>query len=938
MLERALASCALGNIATRHASSLAEALAGLHDERPDVVLLDLGLPDSSGLDSISTLEAWIDEVPIVVLTGLEDRQTALRAVRKGVQDYLTKDCITGDILTRVIRYAIERKEHERRLRSVEDRYRMVFENSAVAITVADEALRLVSWNQVAEELLGMNRSDLFGREVRSLYPKDEWQKIHTHDILRSGGHAHMETTMIRKTGEIIDVDLSLSVLTDAHGRITGSMAVARDITQRKITERALREREERLELAISGADLATWDWNIATGGIRFNPRWVEMLGYAIGELRPDISVWHDLLHPDDKARAIGALNAHLVGQISSYDVEYRLRHKSGRWVWVLDKGRVIERTENGNPTRACGTHLDITARKEAETHLKRAKEQAEQMSRELMEATERANEMAKRAEAANAAKSRFLANMTHEIRTPMNAIIGFSDILAEHDLGAELQRYVELICDSGHHLLRLIDDILDLSKIEAGRMQIEPHDCRLAVVLNSIEAMMRPLAEKKNLQFEVTRRPNVPDLVHTDSARLRQCLVNLVGNAIKFTETGHVHVRVLLDGERTDPCLRFDVEDTGIGIAPDKLEAIFDAFEQADGTTTRHYGGTGLGLSITRKLVGLLGGAVHVKSRPGQGSVFSLTMPAGFCTLDNPPSSVSLPVESAVTGDLVHHMRFRGRILVAEDTPTNQLLIRLILEQLGAEVTLAADGDDVVEEAVRHPYDLILMDVQMPRKNGYEATRELRRRGLTVPIIALTAHAMKEDRQACLAAGCDGYLAKPIDRNELVSILARHLPSREELARPTAGTQPSSSEDREVTTSNGPAPEPIIAWDRLISRIVDEDLARELMPVCVQDNRTRLESLNEAVAAGDAGGVKSYAHAIKGSAANLGAERLSQAARRLEHMATAKDLSSAEECLEEIQAEFARFEAFVSQSNWIELARTQGHTERSLQPSDDTNP
>jgi len=443
MLERALASCALGNIATRHASSLAEALAGLHDERPDVVLLDLGLPDSSGLDSICTLEAWIDEVPIVVLTGLEDRQTALRAVRKGVQDYLTKDCITGDILTRVIRYAIERKEHERRLRSVEDRYRMVFENSAVAITVADEALRLVSWNQVAEELLGMNRSDLFGREVRSLYPKDEWQKIHAHDILRRGGHAHMETTMIRKTGEIIDVDLSLSVLTDAHGRITGSMAVARDITQRKITERALCEREERLELAISGADLATWDWNIVTGGIRFNPRWVEMLGYAVGELRSEIGTWHDLLHPDDKARAIGALNAHLVGQISSYDVEYRLRHKSGRWVWVLDKGRVIERTENGNPTRACGTHLDITARKEAETHLKRAKEQAEQMSRELMEATERANEMATRAEAANAAKSRFLANMTHEIRTPMNAIIGFSDILAEHDLGAELQRYVE---------------------------------------------------------------------------------------------------------------------------------------------------------------------------------------------------------------------------------------------------------------------------------------------------------------------------------------------------------------------------------------------------------------------------------------------------------------------------------------------------------------
>jgi len=282
-----------------------------------------------------------------------------------------------------------------------------------------------------EHLLGMDRSDLQGREASTLYPPEEWRKLLALKSPHPTGGKRLETKIIRKTGEIVDIEISLSMLTGPHGEVTGSMGVMTDITKRKKAERALREREERLNLAISGADLATWDWNIPTGHIDVNPRWHEMLGYVRDEVQPHLSTWESLIHPDDRPEIQAVLDAHLQGRTNSYESEYRLRHKSGRWVWVLDKGRVTERDETGRPLRACGTHLDITEWKEAEVSLKQAKEHAERMSWDLVEATRRANDMAAQAEAANAAKSEFLANMTHEIRTPMNAIIGFSDLLAD---------------------------------------------------------------------------------------------------------------------------------------------------------------------------------------------------------------------------------------------------------------------------------------------------------------------------------------------------------------------------------------------------------------------------------------------------------------------------------------------------------------------------
>jgi signal transduction histidine kinase/CheY-like chemotaxis protein len=400
------------------------------------------------------------------------------------------------------------------------------------------------------------------------------------------------------------------------------------------------------------------------------------------------------------------------------------------------------------------------------------------------------------AEAANQAKSEFLANMSHEIRTPMNAIVGFSDLLGQEDLSAEQKADVSIIREAGKNLLNLIDDILDFSKIEAGQMEAEIIDCSLGQILNSVEAIMRPQAEEKSLDFRIVAEHGLPARIQSDPHRLQQCLINLINNAIKFTAQGHVYVKLALhDGSARS--IRFDVEDTGIGISKQSQSAIFESFTQADGSTTRKYGGTGLGLTITKQLVTLLQGELTLVSSPEEGSVFSIVIPTGVdesepLLVERPSAMEQTPVDAAST----LASRFSGRVLVAEDVKTNQILMKLMLSRMGLDVVLVDDGAQAKQLALSQAFDLIFMDMQMPIMNGYTATRQIRkaespercteipRDGLTeenpkrphVPIVALTANAMKGDEQECLAAGCDGYLAKPVDHRELAKVVAQYLP------------------------------------------------------------------------------------------------------------------------------------------------------------------
>ncbi|MBN1844047.1 MAG: response regulator [Sedimentisphaerales bacterium] len=380
---------------------------------------------------------------------------------------------------------------------------------------------------------------------------------------------------------------------------------------------------------------------------------------------------------------------------------------------------------------------------------------------------------------ASRAKSEFLANMSHEIRTPLNAIIGFGDLLTDDDLTSQQAEKVNCILKAGQHLLGLVNDILDFSKIEAGRLEIESVECSLEEILLPVDSMLRPAAEQKGLHLEFIARTVLPDRIRTDPVRLRQCLTNLVNNAVKFTEAGHVKVFVSLEPDPSGDKIRFDVEDTGVGVPAEMQESIFEAFTQAEAGTTRRFGGTGLGLTITRRLVEKMGGILTVISEPDRGSTFTLKVPAMVpAGMEGAAPSEARQFDFADPArqpQAPPHQKYVGQVLVAEDNLANQKLMEILLKKMNLDVRLVADGLQAVEAALAECFDLIFMDMQMPQMNGYEATESLRQQGVTAPIVALTAQALVEDREKCLAAGCDDYLAKPISRDKLGGILDKYL-------------------------------------------------------------------------------------------------------------------------------------------------------------------
>ncbi len=502
---------------------------------------------------------------------------------------------------------------------------------------------------------------------------------------------------------------------------------------------------ENVAVGIAHADLdGRW--------LRVNEKLCAILGYPREELLQ--KTFRDVTHPDNLARSIELFTALMVGELPGYVLETRYLRKDGTVVWV-ELVASLQRDSAGEPAYAIVVLQEISERKRLEGELRQAKEVAE---------------------LANRAKAEFLANMSHEIRTPMNGIIGMTDLALATDLTREQREYLTLVKTSADALLDIIDDILDFSKIEAGKLRLNPVPFRLRDSLADTVRTLALKAQEKKLELACHIAPDVPDGLVGDLGRLRQVLVNLIGNAVKFTERGGVTVRAeVIAGAENTAEVHFTVQDTGVGIPSDQQVLIFTRFYQGDTSVTRRYGGTGLGLAIASKLVALMGGRIWVESAVGRGSTFHFTARFGVT-----PSPASLLQTAAADPE-------RGRqpqlpplhILLAEDNEVNQRLVVSLLEKHGHRVTVATNGRDTIAAWEKGQFDLILMDVQMPELDGLAAATAIRQReqsmGRRLPILALTAHALKGQREICLAAGMDGYITKPIRSGELFAAMAEVL-------------------------------------------------------------------------------------------------------------------------------------------------------------------
>ena len=524
--------------------------------------------------------------------------------------------------------------------------------------------------------------------------------------------------------------------------IVGRVWIFRDLTEHRHALQDLRDSEERWQLALQGNNDGLWDWNASTNEVFHSARWKQILGYQEHELPNATQEWESRVHPEDLPRVQRELQDHLDRKTRFYISEYRIRAKDGSYKWVLARGQALW-DEAGHPLRMVGSHSDITERKLAEEALRRARDEAE---------------------AGNRAKSEFLANMSHEIRTPMAGVLGMIDLVLSTEITPQQKEYLDTARDSADSLLVLLNEILDLSKIEAKRLELAPVAFSIRESVEGAVRLFAVRAQEKGLALTSTVAEDVPDLLIGDPLRIRQILLNLVGNAIKFTDAGSVAVRLMVQSRTGSTILlRVEVTDTGIGIPADKHELVFDRFRQADGSMSRRYMGSGLGLTISAHLVDLMGGGIGLRSEEGQGSTFFFTVPLDLANADvtghhsgSEPSANQPPAAAQ-----------RLRILLAEDNAVNQKLAALLLRREGHDVTVVGDGNEAVRAVAQGSFDVVLMDLQMPEMDGFEATTAIRGAeqgtGRHLRIVALTAHAMKADRDKGLEAGMDDYLTKPID-------------------------------------------------------------------------------------------------------------------------------------------------------------------------------
>ncbi|GEM_PF-7100384 len=670
----------------------------------------------------------------------------------------------------------------------------------------------------------------------------------------------------------------------------------------------LEENEKRYLLTTRAARIGLWDWNPITNETFFNDEWYTMLGYFPGELPATFETFENLCHPDDFKKCTQAISEHFdTGR--DYKISFRMQHKNGNWIWVLSNGKVTNWDGDGRPQRMSGVHTDITERKKANDELQRMKRSLEV---EIESRTIEYKEQKLIAERANKAKDEFLANMSHELRTPLNSILGLTNILIDNQkVSNDIRKDLKVIKSASNSLLGIVNDVLDISKIEAGAIELEDGSFNVAEVLYSVWAQLSPLAQQKKLDFKNNFSEYAHVSVMGDSFRFRQIMVNLIGNAIKYTEDGLIDVNIVFrEHDVSTQTKKFicEIKDTGIGIPADKLPTIFDKFTQAETTSNRKFQGTGLGLNITKLLVDKMGGDIRVHSELGIGSVFILSIPfqraEGLVNFESEEKDFSLdssPKQKKNFND--------ARILIAEDHDLNRLYMDKLMQKLNCGYfAFAEDGGKALSAYKKEKWDLILMDCHMPEMNGFEVTEKIRKlekqSGSYVPIVAVTADAMDATRQLCTEAGMDLYLSKPIDERQFVSVLKNWF-EFEEIGNLSTGD---SDLDQNVIDfsllkeySNG-----------------DFEFERKLVQSFYHTGSLDINILKENTDPENHDIFTEAAHKLKGSSAFIGANQLSALCQKAQIIDKKMSSENRKKIFAEIEKEFSNVEGYLKAQDYLE--------------------
>jgi len=687
-----------------------------------------------------------------------------------------------------------------------------------------------------------------------------------------------------------ELELLRALARQVVSRLEERRKVAALVSTMSERDRAQHDLDRFFDLSLEMMCVADFDHNFT----RVNPACTHTLGYSRDELLQ--RSYLEFIHPEDRISTMTtAASVGSGSQVHAFENRYRCKDGSYKWLSWSATASLAEK-------RIYAAAHDITDRKQAEEALRRYARELEQAKRAEEENASRLKHLveeldfAKRqAEDATRAKSEFLANMSHEIRTPMNAVIGMTELVLASELDGTDREHLTRAKQAAEELLELLNDILDISKIEARKLDVDSTPFSLRRCVSATVKILEMRAHEKGLGLSAQIREDVPDSLVGDPKRLRQILLNLMGNAVKFTDRGNVQLEVEQESKgEASTTLHFSVADSGIGIAEDKREVIFEAFSQGEPSTAQKYGGTGLGLAISSQLVSMMNGRIWLESSPGQGSTFHFTASFGRTTADKiEPFAESAPV-------VAPRRRHGGfHVLLAEDNPVNRELVRHFLAKAGHQVEMTANGREALAR-LENPgrFDLVLMDVRMPDVSGIEATEAVRANekatGAHIPIIALTAYALREDRERCLRAGMDDYVSKPVRAEELLATIEK-VASR------------FSVEPRPHPSAESPAP--IVDEQALMAGVRgDEKLLRELIDLFMEDSSAMLAHMKEAIEREDPSELASSVHAFIGSLGNFASRRAFNKARELERKAREADLDSAAGLFADLVEETARLE------------------------------